>query len=320
METTVHDRALGVILASACGDALGAGYEFGPPLPADEPITMRGGGNAEWAPGEWTDDTSMMIPILESIASGHPLDDPSTLGRIVAEWADWAQDGATIGRQTAAVFGRLTANTEDAARAAAAAVHAERGRSGGNGSLMRTAPIALAFLGDGQKRPLADAARRISELTHVDEDAGDACTLWSAAIRSTVRRGSLELRAGIPLLAKDRRTIWLDRIEEAEQSQPEDFTDRNRWVVGAIQGAIAAVVRGSDLVDVIERAVRGGNDTDTVATIAGALGGAVHGASALPERWTLLVHGWPGKRLEWLQTLTERALERVPEIRRNERA
>lgn len=25
------DRAAGVLLATACGDALGAGYEFGPP-------------------------------------------------------------------------------------------------------------------------------------------------------------------------------------------------------------------------------------------------------------------------------------------------
>ena len=319
MEASIRDRAVGVILASACGDALGAGYEFGPPLPPDAPISMRGGGTVAWAPGEWTDDTSMMIPILESVAAGQPLDDPATLGRIVAAWADWAQDGATIGRQTAAVFERLTANTEDAARRAAVAVHEERGRSGGNGSLMRTAPIALAYLGDGKKRELAEASRRISELTHVDEDAGDACMLWSVAIRSTIRRGTLELRSGIPLLPKERRPLWLDRIEEAEQSRPEDFTEQNRWVVGAMQSAIAAVVRGNDIVDVLERAVRAGNDTDTVAAIAGGLGGALYGASGLPEQWTLLVHGWPGKRLEWLRTLAERAADRVPEIRRAER-
>ena len=29
------DRAAGVLLGTACGDALGAGYEFGPPLPRD---------------------------------------------------------------------------------------------------------------------------------------------------------------------------------------------------------------------------------------------------------------------------------------------
>ena len=35
----------------------------------------------------------------------------------------------------------------------------------------------------------------------------------------------------------------------------------------------------------LEAAVRGGNDTDTVAAIAGGLLGAAYGASAVPARW-----------------------------------
>ena len=34
LTTAQVDRAAGVLLATACGDALGAGYEFGPPLAA----------------------------------------------------------------------------------------------------------------------------------------------------------------------------------------------------------------------------------------------------------------------------------------------
>ena len=34
LTTAQLDRAAGVLLAMACGDALGAGYEFGPPLGA----------------------------------------------------------------------------------------------------------------------------------------------------------------------------------------------------------------------------------------------------------------------------------------------
>ncbi|TXH40438.1 MAG: hypothetical protein E6Q90_13910 [Actinobacteria bacterium] len=48
----------------------------------------------------------------------------------------------------------------------------------------------------------------------------------------------------------------------------------------------------------LEAAVRGGNDTDTVAAIAGALLGAQYGASAVPEEWRLILHGWPGRRGE----------------------
>ena len=56
------DRATGVLLATAAGDALGAGYEFTYPTAATT-IDMVGGGPFGWAPGEWTDDTSMAIAI-----------------------------------------------------------------------------------------------------------------------------------------------------------------------------------------------------------------------------------------------------------------
>lgn len=48
----------------------------------------------------------------------------------------------------------------------------------------------------------------------------------------------------------------------------------------------------------LEAAVKGGNDTDTVAAIAGALLGAKYGASAVPDQWRLILHGWPGKRAD----------------------
>ena len=65
LTTAQVDRAAGVLIGMACGDALGAGYEFGPPLGPDVPVTMTGGGSFGWAPGEWTDDTSMAIAIAE---------------------------------------------------------------------------------------------------------------------------------------------------------------------------------------------------------------------------------------------------------------
>jgi len=38
LNTAQLDRAAGVLLGMACGDALGAGYEFGPPLAAHIPV------------------------------------------------------------------------------------------------------------------------------------------------------------------------------------------------------------------------------------------------------------------------------------------
>ena len=312
MDTAMQDRALGAVLASACGDALGAPYEFGPAMAGEHPVEMRGGGPFGWEPGEWTDDTSMAIPVLEAVANGARWNEPRTHGRLLAAWSDWAQDAPDVGAQTRAVLGRMTANTEDAAKAAARAVHEQNGQSAGNGSLMRTTPLVLGFLGDGARKNLAVAARRVSDLTHHEDDAGDACVLWTVAIRHAIRRGKLDVRRGVPMLPRERRTLWLDRIAEAESSTPEDHTEANGWVVASLQSAVAAITLGDGVVDTLERAVRGGGDTDTVAAITGGLAGALAGASALPEQWTTLVHGWPGKRLDWVRALAVRAIERTP--------
>ena len=48
------------------------------------------------------------------------------------------------------------------------------------------------------------------------------------------------------------------------------------------------------LVEATKNAVRAGNDTDTVAAIAGGLLGARWGASAVPARWRRILHGYPG--------------------------
>ncbi len=302
------DRAAGVMLGLACGDALGAGYEFGPPMPDDAPVSMKGGGSFRWEPGEWTDDTSMAIPIARAAAAGRDLRDETVLDEIVAAWIDWAKTAKGVGVQTRAIL-RGSEPTAAAARERSRSYHEQHGRSGGNGSLMRTAPVALAYLDDPDG--LVEAARAISELTHYEDDAGDACVLWCLAIRHAVLTGFYDLRAGLAALPVERQGVWGDRIDEAEAKHPSDF-NRNGWVVQALQGAWSAITHRDDLVDILERAVRGGNDTDTVAAIAGSLAGARWGASAVPSAWRRIVHGWPGLRSRDLVALAVLAARSGP--------
>ena len=175
-------------------------------------------------------------------------------------------------------------------------VHERSGRSAGNGSLMRTGPVALAYLADGAEDALAEAAGRIARLTHFEQDNVDAVVLWSLAIRHAIRTGELDPCAGLPWLDEDRRARWAGLIDEATApgAHPRDFRASNGWVVRAFQAALAAVTGASDVRDAVRRAVRGGGDTDTVAAIAGSLAGAVWGATQVPLGWQRLLHGWPG--------------------------
>ncbi|WP_269322604.1 ADP-ribosylglycohydrolase family protein [Streptomyces sp. e14] len=189
----------------------------------------------------------------------------------------------------------------------AARDHADRhAHSAGNGSLMRTGIVALAHLGDAAA--LAEAAVAVSSLTHPDPDCADACVLWCSGIRTAVLEGTFDgVRAGLDLLPAGRRALWAERLDEAEAHPPRHFAP-NGWVVTALQAAWSAVTRtpvpeldparggfpAQHLRLALEAAVRAGDDTDTVAAIAGALLGARWGCSGIPLAWQRAVHGWPG--------------------------
>ena len=205
LTTAQLDRAVGVLLGTAAGDALGAAYEFGPPRGPELEVAMVGGGSFGWEPGEWTDDTSMAIAIAEVAATGADLRDEEALDAIVHRWHEWMKTAKDVGIQTSSVLRAagwlgLSAQT---AREASAALHERTGRTAGNGSLMRTAPLALAYLDD--EAALVEAARAVSELTHYDPEAGDACVLWCLAIRHAILTGVLDVRIGLQHIDADRR-------------------------------------------------------------------------------------------------------------------
>ncbi|MGI8753608.1 MAG: ADP-ribosylglycohydrolase family protein [Acidimicrobiales bacterium] len=287
------DRVAGSLIGLAAGDALGAGYEFGPPT--TEVPEMKGGGPFGWEPGEWTDDTSMAVCIAEVAAAGEV-----DATKVAARFLDWfGGHPPDVGNQTRAVLAAASGASDVASRAVAYFRAHPKGAAG-NGSLMRTGPVALAHL--GHDAALAAAAREVSQLTHADPIAGDACVLWCVAIDRAVRAGRLDgIHDGIGLLPADRQEFWKARIGEAELELPRKFA-RNGYVVTALQAAHASVFHTPIPADMpclhlqyaLHRAVQIGDDTDTVAAITGALLGARWGLTAIPTRWVTMLHGWPG--------------------------
>jgi ADP-ribosyl-[dinitrogen reductase] hydrolase len=306
-----RDRSVGVVVASAAADALGAPHEFGPALGLAQVLAMTGGGPFGWAPGEWTDDTQQALAVLAPLAAGTRRPD-QVVRAVEAGLISWFDHGPTdVGSQTHAVLGGARRGRVDLATTAARyqAGHPDRA---GNGSLMRTGPVALIHP-DGAGSDLdphldtvAGLAAAVSALTHPHPDAVDACVLWSLAIARAIDLPPGEppdwvslVGEGLDHLAVDRRGRWADRLEACRTTPPEAFTT-NGWVVGALQAALAAITQtpipaGSPscthLRLAVERAIRIGHDTDTVAAIAGALLGACWGATAVPFAWRRPLHG-----------------------------
>ncbi|MGZ5371895.1 ADP-ribosylglycohydrolase family protein, partial [Aeromicrobium sp.] len=107
-----HDRAAGVLLGQACGDALGVPYEFGPALSPDFIPQMVGGGLGPFAPGEYSDDTSMAVCIAEVAATGADLTGAEAIDSIATNFLSWAETASDIGNQTRAVFSAARRSSE----------------------------------------------------------------------------------------------------------------------------------------------------------------------------------------------------------------
>ena len=307
----ILDRARGVVVVGAVGDALGAGYECSV-APLSDEVTMLPGTLTGEPAGYWTDDTAMAIAVLEVAAREGTLDDPKSVAAVGDRFLDWYRSSPLdIGNHTRIVMSKAKTGGDLSEAAHDASILYPQSAS--NGSLMRTGPVALAHLGDDAA--IGRAASAVSRLTHAHNLCVSACVLWSVAIDRAVRLGSLEgPRAGLYLLDVGKSWYWEQRITEAENNSPLSFNP-NGGVVAALQAAWSAIYitqfEDNPLEAGLRQAVAVGDDTDTVAAIAGYLLGGYYGFGALRVAWVEGLAGWPGEyRAEDLCSLVDQAVTR----------
>ena len=173
----LRDRYHGALLGLAAGDALGTTLEFQPPGMFALLTDMVGGGPFNLQPGQWTDDTSMALCLAESLVRSQGFDPKDQMERYVRWWRDG--------------YMSCTGQCFDIGMTCRAALTAYRKtgnpfagstdpRSAGNGSLMRLAPISMAYRAN---RELAvHYAAESSRTTHGAPAALDACRYYAALI------------------------------------------------------------------------------------------------------------------------------------------
>ncbi|WP_406209827.1 ADP-ribosylglycohydrolase family protein [Kitasatospora sp. NBC_01560] len=287
-------RAAGVVVGSAVGDALGAPFEFGPAgaFSARFPAGGNGGGavgaaggemcgGGGWDPGEATDDTQMAVLVAESLLDRGGLDLPDVFARF-QRWA--ASEPKDIGIQTEDVL------TNGMPWDLAAAIHFQTTlRAAGNGSLMRASTAAVHFARAGRQATMA-AARRIAALTHGDRAAWEGTAVFHELVR-------LALHGADPLVGLPDVLDQVDRehreryaVVLAPDWHPDRATEANGAVWPCLGSAVWALRSTGSYEEAVRAAIDLGGDTDTVAAVTGGLAGAVYGPGAIPVRWTAPLH------------------------------
>jgi ADP-ribosylglycohydrolase len=301
----LRGRVIGSVLGLALGDALGApfhgrrAHQVPRPLPAFELSAMG------FPPGTTTNATAMARSLVGSLIDSEGFD-ADDLARRHVRWL--ATDPPGLDNITWTVLTGIRDGDPGAARAYVD----QRGPevSGGNGSVRYCAPLGAAYARDPDA--LAIHAPALSAITHWDERCRTAC-LAVTLVAAALNRGEPCDRAAVTAVEAVAGLGGAEELEylvgEAGRARPIDGPDMGFAMFTA---GIALQVAGEGLgfEEGLRRVVSAGGDTDTNASVAGALLGALHGAQALPSTW--LVHlrdrGTIEEEGELLAALAERTV------------
>ena len=295
-----QDRFVGALLGGAMGDALGRPNEGSrsASLEDDHPRHVtdyrRWHGWAGGPIGTITDDTQMTICVAECLVTNGYLN-PEDLARRFVDWLP-------VGR------GKGDATTRAVARLQAGVPWDEAGEnSAGNGAAMRAAPIGLLRWNDPAR--LRSEAVLSALPTHREPMAVAGAVAMAAATAWLLTRQGYDWAPEEFVVAVQRAIAGIETKPQPERRDPSSLTtlyDRigeipgllgwpprkvfdylygGAFVLESLPSALYCFLHSPD--DIEQMLLLGANagyDTDTIAAMAGTLGGALGGITALPQR------------------------------------
>jgi len=308
-EERLRDRFRGAMLGVAVGDALGAPFE------GMGMVNHAGLERLEAEPGplRYTDDTHMTLGMAESLLERRGFDGehmamtfarnyrqepwrgygagPPQVFRLLAQGITWDQAGSTL-------FGGTG--------------------SFGNGAAMRVTPAALVYYRHPQS--VVSVAAQSALITHSHELGIEGAILQACAIAYLVQwdpgtpfnpAALLRLLEGVAPSPEFRRKLkrMVTLLPRAPLGEVTKEMGNGIAAHEAVPAALYAFLRNpNSFSKAVLYAISLGGDTDTIASMAGALSGAYLGESAIPLLWREEVESASRLR-ELADQLLELALE-----------
>ena len=299
------------MLGHAIGDALGVPVEFCKRKDLEQhPVTdMIGYGTYHVPAGCWSDDTSMSLCALESLAKGTvDFDD------IMKNFGKWLYNNYFTA--TGIVFD--VGNTCDNAIANYFELHypavkcgKQDERSNGNGSLMRINPFVLyAYYNKLDDYKFVNLISQASSLAHAHSCSIDGCIIYSYILKelinnpakASVYKGLNNAKQYISYLNiyTYYNRLYGDDISKIDESKIKS----SGYIVDTLEAAIWCLLTTNDYKSCVLKAVNLGEDTDTIAAIAGGLAGALYGMENIPADWLNKL-----KKRNYIENMCEQAYD-----------
>lgn len=280
----------GAFYGAAIGDALGGPIEY----ISREEIKKRfgvlremvGGGKHNLEPGEFTDDTHMLLHVAEGILS-NPMYPMEEIGRRFLSWYRAWPD--YVGHTTALAFENYlqVGNWKEAARATASTVN----KMDSNGGLMRTLAVTFGYRKDLDL--MAYWSKEIASMTHYSDEGAACCIFYNYLVflagEAAITKREMITRS---LQFTDEQCKRFDLhpsnffwfMVKCVQPGAEELLPKGN-ALHTLGTAVQCFLQENSFEDVLVCAVNRGEDADTAGTVAGGLAGAYYGYSSIPGRW-----------------------------------
>ncbi|MDD5457574.1 MAG: ADP-ribosylglycohydrolase family protein [Candidatus Margulisbacteria bacterium] len=281
------------LLGFCVADALGVPVEFKHRvlLSAHPVMEMRGNGTHKQEPGTWSDDSSQVFCVTESLCEGY------NLQSIADSLHDWYYENHWTARGRVFDVGATTC-------AALELLHmgARPEKSGlndfmdnGNGSLMRTLPLAYYLKNEWDFKYRQSIIHEVSAITHAHPISQIACLLYTEfAIQllhgvdpglaysycqelGKALYDSPEYKQFLPVYSR----IINNKIYELEEREIRS----SGYAVDTLEACLWSIFKGSNYLNTVTCAVNLGNDTDTIGALTGGLAGILYGYNEIPLDW-----------------------------------
>lgn len=288
MNGIMEDKFMGIIFGQAVGDALGLGTEFMsrqevvqnyPKGISDYSQIVQDEHRRRWQRGGWTDDTDMMLCILDSIVACGKVDCLD----IAKRFKEWMMNGGMgIGRHTYNVMalGDYTSNPQ---KAAEIIWKMGKKKAAANGAVMRTSVVGLL------QKNVAQCAADISKLTHYDPRCVGSCVIASEIIHALVYEDKMLGYEEIVQMANqyDERIVPFIELAHENDWDALELDDEKSmgYTLKTLGAALWAYWHAESYREGILKIILSGGDADTNAAVAGAILGAKFGMEQIPQEW-----------------------------------
>lgn len=276
------DKLKGIFFGSIVGDVYGAPYEFEPKeyMIHYEDDYKHGeyseGGPFNLPKGYYTDDTSMMLCLAQSLIDKQGID----MHDQALKYIDWFKNGYMsstgecfdIGTQTCKALKYystnkqfLTNNDENAC---------------GNGALMRMAPIPIVYTHKDDKHNISWKAIQQTQVTHDNGECKALSAYFSYMISTIINDYAY-------YLIHKKSYVGSKNILDFHFHKffnPDYEALGNGYAKDSMFIAMESVLDSDNFIDAIIKSIDYGYDTDTNACITGIVAGAVYGYENIPKK------------------------------------